>query len=404
MLSVQEALGLLLSKAATRPHTETVPTLAACGRVLAESQYASFNLPPLDNAAMDGYAVRSGDCAPGARLTVSQRIAAGAMPTPLAPGSAARIFTGAAMPPGADAVVMQEHCQLDADGAVVTVLRAPAPGEHLRRAGEDVRAGALLLAAGVRLRPQELAYAASMGLAQLPVARRPRVAMLFTGDELATPGQALGPGQIYNANRYALGSMLVAMGCETSDYGIVRDDAEATRATLRHAGAGHDLVLSCGGVSVGEEDHVKAAVAAEGSIDLWKIAIKPGKPLAFGSLRRADGAGSAHFIGLPGNPVASLVGFLMFVRPFLLRLQGATDVLPRPVQLRADFDFDAPDGRLEFLRARVNGAGNLELAGNQGSAVLSACVQAGGLALRPPGQRIARGDYVHYLPFGELLS
>jgi len=397
MLNVHEALDHLLSRATPVAETDTVGILAACGRVLAATQYAALDLPPSDNAAMDGYAVRSADCRPGAVLPVSQRLPAGATPARLAPGSAARIFTGAAMPPGADAVVMQEHCLPGPDGTV-TLLHAPVPGEHLRRAGEDVRAGSVLLGAGTVLRPQELAYAASCGLDRLPVARRIRVAMLFTGDELAMPGQPLGPGQIYNANRYALGALLARLGCETSDYGIVPDRLDATRAALRDAAAGHDLILTSGGVSAGEEDHVRVAVAAEGGIDLWKIAMKPGKPLAIGSV------GRTHFLGLPGNPVAAFIGFLVFARPFILRLQGARAVLPAPLMLHADFEVGHPDRRLEFLRVRVNAAGALELLPKQGSAILGSTVDADGLVLRSPGQVIARGDAVPYLPFASLLA
>lgn len=403
MLSVQQALDRLLSRAAPALPSEPVGTLAASGRVLAESLRAPLDLPPVDNAAMDGFAVRARDCAPGLRLPVSQRIAAGCRPGALAPGSAARIFTGAPMPPGADAVVMQECCRLDGDGLAVTLLHQPAPGEHLRRAGEDVRAGSVLLEAGALLRPQEVACAAAAGLAMLPVARRVRVAMLCTGDELAQPGQPLAPGQVYNANRYALGALLTRLGCETSDYGVVHDRLDATRAALRDAAACHDLILTSGGASVGEEDHVRAAVGAEGEIDCWKIAVKPGKPLAFGAVRRADGT-RAHFIGLPGNPVAAFVAFLMFVRPFVLRLQGAREVLPRPLQLRAGFAVAHPDQRLEFLRARLAADGGLELVpGGQGSALLCALSQADGLVLRAPGQVIRPGDPVSYLPFGGLL-
>lgn len=403
MLSVLEALVLILARAHPVTQTDTVNTLAATGRVLAMTQYATIDVPRADNAAMDGYAVRSAECCAGAVLPVSQRIAAGQSPEPLAPGSAARILTGAGIPAGADAVVMQERCHGADDGLTVTIVRPPAPGEHIRRIGEDIRAGAPLLGAGTRLRPPELAYAASNGLACLPVTRRLRVAMLFTGDELVMPGAALVAGQIYNANRYALGSMLCALGCETSDFGIVPDRLDATRTVLRDAAVGHDLVLTCGGASVGDADHVKPAVTAEGSLDMWKIAMKPGKPLAFGALRRPDG-GTTHFIGLPGNPVACFVTFLLFVRPFLLRLQGVRDVLPRPLSMLADFSFDRPDDRLEFLRVRVNEAGNLVLSGSQGSAVMTSAVQGSGLALRRPGQSIAPGDRLAYLPFAELLS
>lgn len=412
MLSVQDALDLLLARAQPVTQTETINTLEATGRVLAGTEYASMDVPRVDNAAMDGYAVRSTDCRSsdcrsgdrrgGVQLPVSQRIAAGQAPAPLSPGSAARIFTGAGIPPGADAVVMQEHCRSLDDGRSVIIEHAPLPGQHIRRIGEDIRAGAPLLQAGTRLRAPELAYAASNGLASLAVTRRLRVAMLFTGDELVMPGTALGPGQIYNANRYALGSMLDGLGCETSDLGIVPDQLDATRSVLRTAARNHDLVLSCGGASVGEADHIKPAVAAEGSLDMWKIAMKPGKPLAFGTLNRADGA--THFIGLPGNPVACLVTFMLFVRPFLLRLQGVRELSPRLLPMRADFSVRQPDERLELLRVRVNDAGNLVLAGNQGSAIMRAAVEATGLALRPPGQPVAPGDMLGYLPFAELLA
>lgn len=401
MLSVQEALDHLLAHATPIAQTDSVGTLAACGRVLAATLHAGIDVPPRDNAAMDGYAVRSRDHRQGELLPVSQRVAAGALAAPLAPGSAARIFTGAPLPPGADAVVMQEYCRVEAHG--VALLRAPAAGEHVRRAGEDIRAGSVLLAAGTRLRPQELAYAAAAGLAQLRVTRRPRVAMLFTGAELAVPGAPLAPGQIYNANRYALGALLHALGCETTDFGIVPDRLDATRAALREAASRHDLVISCGGVSVGEEDHVKAAVAAEGSLDVWKVAMKPGKPLAFGALRR-PGGGSAHFLGLPGNPVASFVAFVQFARPFILRMQGVDQVRPQPLPMRAGFACGHPDGRTEFLRVRVGAAGLLEPVALQGSALLHSLVQADGLAVRAPGRAIAHGDIVPYLPFGELLA
>jgi molybdopterin molybdotransferase len=356
---------------------------------------------------MDGYAVRAADCAGGAAtLTVTQRIPAGTVGRHLEPGTAARIFTGALIPEGADAVVMQEQCELDGDK--VTIRHTPQPGEWIRRAGEDVRTGAVILPAGTRLRSQELGLAASVGLAQLPVRRRLRVAVFFTGDELAMPGEPLKPGSIYNSNRFTLRGLLENFGCEFTDYGIVPDSLEATRATLREAAQGHDLIITSGGVSVGEEDHIKPAVEAEGRLDMWQIAVKPGKPLAFGEVRRgegegADGAGAAFFLGLPGNPVSSFVTFLLFVRPFLLRLQGVSgDVSPRAVTMRADFDWPKPDRRNEFLRARINGQGGLELFPNQGSGVLTSTVWADGLVDCPPGQAIARGDSVRFIPFAAL--
>jgi molybdopterin molybdotransferase len=401
LMPVREALDFLL--AAARPVTgvELVPTLEANGRVLAEDQASKLDVPGADNTQMDGYAVRAADCAgAAARLKVAQRIPAGRVGSFLEPGTAARIFTGALIPEGADAVVMQEQCELDGD--VVTVRHAPQPGEWIRRRGEDVRAGAVILPAGTRLRSQELGLAASVGLAELPVRRRLRVAVFFTGDELAMPGEPLTPGAIYNSNRFTLRGLLENFGCEFTDYGIVPDSLQATRDTLRAAARQHDLIITSGGVSVGEEDHIKPAVEAEGSLNLWQIAVKPGKPLAFGEVNRAEG-GSAFFLGLPGNPVSSFVTFLLFVRPFLLRLQGVNgEVVPKAVTMRADFDWPKPDRRNEFLRARINGEGGLDLFPNQGSGVLTSTVWADGLIDCPPGQAIARGDLVRFIPFASL--
>jgi molybdopterin molybdotransferase len=349
--------------------------------------------------------VRAADCAGGAaRLKVAQRIPAGHVGSFLEPGTAARIFTGALIPDGADAVVMQEQCELDGD--VVTVRHAPQPGEWIRRAGEDVRAGSVILLAGTRLRSQELGLAASVGLARLPVRRRVRVAVFFTGDELAMPGEPLAPGAIYNSNRFTLRGLLENFGCEFTDYGIVPDSLQATRDTLRAAAAQHDLIITSGGVSVGEEDHIKPAVEREGRLNMWQIAVKPGKPLAFGEVRRGEGVeGSAFFMGLPGNPVSSFVTFLLFVRPFLLRLQGVSgDVSPRALPMRADFDWPKADRRNEFLRARINDQGGLELFPNQGSGVLTSTVWADGLIDNPPGQAIARGDTVRFIPLANLQN
>lgn len=400
MLSVREALGQLLDAVRPVTGTETIPTLEANGRVLAEDQLAGINVPSADNTQMDGYAVRAADCESGsATLRVAQRIPAGTVGAPLEPGSAARIFTGALIPPGADAVVMQEQCE--AVGDSVTVRHAPRAGEWIRRTGEDVAAGSVILPAGTRLRSQELGLAASVGLAELKVARRVRVAVFFTGDELAMPGEPLKPGAIYNSNRFTLRGLLENLGCEFTDYGIVPDSLDATRATLREAAREHDLIITSGGVSVGEEDHIKPAVEAEGQLNMWQIAVKPGKPLAFGEVRREHG--TSFFIGLPGNPVSSFITFLLFVRPFLLRLQGVSGpVEPRGYTMRADFTLAKGDRRNEFLRVRVNAAGGLDLFPNQGSGVLTSTVWGDGLVDNPPGQAIAEGDLVRFIPFAEL--
>ena len=402
MLSVREALDVLLAAATPVEQVETVPTLEANGRVLAADQHSTIDVPSADNTQMDGYAVRAADCAGGsATLRVSQRIPAGHVGTELEPGTAARIFTGALIPPGADAVVMQEQCEVVGDS--VTVRHAPRAGEWIRRQGEDIGSGTTILAAGARLRSQELGLAASSGLARLPVRRRLRVAVFFTGDELTMPGEVppgqLKPGSIYNSNRFTLRGLLENFGCVITDYGIVPDSLDATRATLAEAAREHDLIITSGGVSVGEEDHIKPAVEAEGRLSMWQIAVKPGKPLAFGQV------GDAHFLGLPGNPVSSFVTFLLFVRPFLLRLQGVSGpVEPRGYIVRADFELPKGDRRNEFLRVRMNSNGGLDLFPNQSSGVLTSTVWGDGLVDNPAGNSIAAGDLVRFIPFAELQN
>lgn len=404
MLSVSQALARLLAAAEPIQQLEWVATEDAVGRVLAQDQVSSIEVPPADNTQMDGYAVRASDCCRvPVTLAVSQRIPAGHVGTPLAPGTAARIFTGGLIPAGADAVVMQEHTSA-ADGQV-TIEHAPKSGEWIRRRGEDIASGAVILPAGTRLAPQHLGLAASTGLARLPVLRRLRVAVLFTGDELAMPGAVapadLAPGAIYNSNRFTLRGLLARLGADVTDLGNVPDTLEATRAALRAAADQHDLIITSGGVSVGEEDHVRPAVQAQGRLDLWRIAVKPGKPLAFGALDSA--AGSTHFIGLPGNPVSSFVTFLLFVRPFMLRLSGVVqETAPRRFWVRAAFDWPRADPRHEFLRVKLNPAGELELFPNQGSGVLTSTVWGDGLCDNPPGSVIRAGDLVPFIPFSEF--
>ncbi len=402
LLSVADARARLLGAAQPVRERETVATMEATGRVLAEAVVSGINVPEHDNSSMDGYAVRAADCASGdTRLPVSQRVPAGAMPEPLAPGTAARIFTGAPMPPGADAIVMQE--MTEAEGGTVRIRHRPASGEWVRYAGEDIRAGGTVLPAGRRLRPQDTGLIASVGVARVPVYRRIKAAVFFTGDELAMPGEPLRKGSIYNSSRFTLTSLLRGLGCEVTDLGNVEDTLHATRFALRQAAAGHDLIMTSVGVSVGEEDHVKPAVEAEGRLDMWKIAMKPGKPLAFGSVPRPGGEAAA-FIGLPGNPVSSFICLLLFVRPFVLKLQGAGEVMPRDYGMRADFDWPRPDMRQEFLRARVNAEQGLEIYPNQNSSVLTSTVWADGLIDNPPRHAIRRGDIVRFIPFAELLG
>ena len=399
LMPVREALDFMLAAARPVADLEMLSTLAANGRVLAQAQVSGMNVPTHDNTQMDGYAVRADDCASGAAtLTVSQRIPAGHVGQPLLPGTAARIFTGALIPEGADAVVMQEQCELT--GNLVTIKHAPTSGEWIRRAGEDITNGSVILPAGTRLRSQELGLAASVGLAELPVRRKLRVAVFFTGDELAMPGEPLAPGAIYNSNRFTLRALLENLGCEISDFGIVPDSLDATRSVLRQAAEGNDLIITSGGVSVGEEDHIKPAVEAEGRLNMWQIAVKPGKPLAFGEVK------DAFFIGLPGNPVSSFVTFLLFVRPFILRMQGVSDdkaLAPKAYRLRADFSWPKADRRNEFLRARLNEQGGLDLFVNQSSGVLTSTVWGDGLIDNPPDQAIQPGDTVRFIPFSELI-
>ncbi len=400
MLSAEDALAALLAKAQPTVARETVNTIDAASRVLAQAVKATLNVPPMDNTQMDGYALRCSDvAAPNTQLRVSQRVPAGHVPEPLEPGTAARIFTGAMIPSGADAVVMQEQCE--ALGGDVVIKHVPQAGEWIRLSGCDIREGETVLSAGALLRPQDVALAASVGLASLQVVKRLTVAVFFTGDELVMPGEPLKPGAIYNSNRYTLNAALKRMGCEVRDLGIVPDNLNATREALRMAAEVADVIITSGGVSVGEEDHVRPAVQAQGELDLWQIAIKPGKPLAFGSVRKTEG--SAVFFGLPGNPVSSFITFLMFVRPFLLRQQGVQEVTPVSLPLRAAFDWPKPDKRREYLRVKLNAASELELYPNQNSAVMTSTVWATGIVDNPPSQAIKRGDVVRYLPFSELL-
>ena len=391
LLSVDEALAQMLAQARPVAEVQEIASLEATGRVLARAQRSTMDVPPMDNSAMDGYAVRIAD---GTKLRVAQKIMAGAVGKPLAPGTAARIFTGAPIPPGADAVVMQEDATVAGDSVVLN--RKPEPGQWIRRTASDIAEGAEILPAGKRLLPQDTGLAASVGIRTLPVYRKLRLGLFFTGDELVMPGEPLAPGRIYNSNRFTLRGLAEVFGCELRDYGIVPDSLDATRQVLRKAAGECDVVVTSGGVSVGDADYVKPAVEAEGTLLMWRIAMKPGRPLAFGNV------GKAFFIGLPGNPVSSFVTFLIFVRPFLLKAQGMTDIGPRAISARADFEWPEPDSRREFLRAAWNAQGGLELYPTQDSAVLTSTAWADGLIDNPAGHAIRKGDNVRFLPYAEL--
>ena len=408
LLSLDEALPQLLAQAQALGRTQSVSTFEADGRVLAQDVIAALQVPPQDNSSMDGYAVCAADCAQaGAVLRVTQRIPAGTHGTQLNAGEAARIFTGAPIPPGADAVVMQEDCEA-LDGEQVKVNKAVPAGQWIRRSGEDVTRGATVLSHGTRLTPAELGLAASIGLAQLQVSARPRVALFSTGDELVMPGdvapEAMPAGAIYNSNRFFLRAMLQRLGCEVTDLGIVPDQRDATIAALRDAAQHHDLILTSGGVSVGEEDHIKPAVESLGELNLWQLAIKPGKPFAYGKVNRQGTGDACHFMGLPGNPVSSFVTFLLLVRPFLLALQGVTKTDMTRTEMTANFDWPRADKRREFLRVKRNAQGGLDLFPNQSSGVLTSAVWGDGVVDNPAGQTISKGDTVRFISFAEWLA
>lgn len=410
LMPLEEAHARLLD--GLRPlGTVRVGVLQADGAVLASDVCSELQVPAFDNSAMDGYALRAEDATTsGAVLRVTQRIAAGQHSTQaLGAGEAARIFTGAPLPPGATAVVMQEHVQLQEEGRAITLPEAVKLGQNIRKRGEDVQRHSVVLRAGTRLHPAHLGLAASLGLTTLQVHRKPRVALFSTGDELIMPGdiapEHLPSGKIYNSNRFFLHALLARLGCEVIDMGIVPDTLDATVVALQEAARQADVVLSSGGVSVGEEDHIKPAVQRLGALELWQVAMKPGKPFAFGHLSRDAATGPCHFLGLPGNPVSSFVTFLLLARPFLLRLQGLDlqDALPTPQRLPAHFVIAKPDVRRAFLRVRKNAAGGLDLFANQSSGVLTSMAWADGLVDKAAGQTIAHGEVLTYWPLGEGL-
>lgn len=400
--SFEEALELLLSHARRVNQTELVTIENALGRVLAEAVTSQIAMPPWDNSAMDGYAVNTADLkVVGARLPVSQRIPAGIAGVPLKAGTAARIFTGAPIPENANAVVIQEVCKQVGDEVIVNHL--PEAGANIRHAGEDTQVGDQALPAGIRIGPQHVGLLASIGVDRIEVFRRVKVALFSSGDELIMPGRPLGPGQIYNSNEFTLEGLLKNIGCDVVKMGIVQDTFDATCDALSAAAAQADLVMTSGGVSVGEEDHIKPAVEKLGSLDLWKIAIRPGKPLAFGHI------GEVPFIGTPGNPVSLFVTYCLFARPFILKLQGVTDsLLPRAVTARIGFDWPKPDKRREYARARLEldeqGEAWLSIHHSRSSGVLSSLAWANGLAVLPENQPLVRGDRVSFLPFSEMLT
>lgn len=390
MLEVNAAIDRLLKSCERLVETEESPLMEAAGRVLAASLTAPIDVPPADNSAMDGYAFRYEDWpGPQVEMPLSQRITAGSVPQSLAPSSAARIFTGAEIPAGADTVVMQERCEEFEVG--VRILERPVQGANIRPRGQDIAAGQQILAAGHRLRPQDLGLAASLGIPRVPVFRRLRVAVMSTGDELREPGEVVGPGQIYNSNRFIMGPQLRSWGFDVIDLGVARDSPAAVREMLLEGAGRADVIVSSGGVSVGEEDHVKDVVESLGSIDLWRIAIKPGKPFAFGQVR------GTPFIGLPGNPVSVFVTLLVVARPYLFACQGIADRALHATRQVALFD-KAGSSREDYLRVRSTPEG-LELFPNQSSGVLFSTCWGDGLLRQNVGEDIEAGGLTDFLPY-----
>jgi molybdopterin molybdotransferase len=402
LVSYDDALRSLLNKVSATEMVENKPLLEALSRILAQSIQSSINVPPADNSAMDGYAINTADIATAGttKLRVSQRIAAGDTGQTLKPGTAARIFTGAPIPSGANAVIMQEQVEAIADTIEFKVR--PSEQQNIRPAGNDIKIDDKILDQGCLLRPQALGLAASIGLQSLSVFQKIRVGIFFTGDELVEPGEALAPGKIYDSNRYTLHGMLQKLGCDIVELGLVGDTLDATKTAMLEATDKADLVVTCGGVSVGEEDHVRIAIEQLGDLHLWRLAIKPGKPLAFGKINQTP------FIGLPGNPVSVFATFMLFVSPVIKTLQGRYWQKPTAIPVTAGFDWPKPDSRREFLRARLEQDEDLALVAriypNQDSGVLTSTAWAQGFVEIAEGATVKTGDEVNYLPFSEFLD
>ena len=410
--SLDDALLELLANASPLTSVEDVLLQLADGRVLGNDVVAQLDVPGFDNSSVDGYALNIADTSTALRegLPQSARIPAGHFSGNLAGGTVARIFTGAPIPVNANAVVMQEDCLVSPQpgGDVVRLTQAPTPGQNIRMRGEDIANGQVVVRKGTRLTPAHLGLLASIGQAHVSVLKPLRVALLSTGDELVMPGavaaDALPPGAIFSSNGFFLSTLLTRLGAHVTELAIVADTLADTQAALQHAANDHDLIVSTGGVSVGEEDHVKPAVQSLGSLDLWALAIKPGKPFAYGRINRLNAASCAHFVGLPGNPVSSFVTFVVLVRPFIDRLLGVSHAGVHAWPMTAHFDWPKPDKRREFLRVKRNTLGGLDLYPNQSSGVLTSVSWADGFVDNPPSQSISRGDTVSFWPMSQCIA
>lgn len=399
MKTFDEALHYLLTQAKQTDKTETISIFDALGRVLAEPIVSPVNVPPHDNSMMDGYALHSFDLEHNSVFEVSQRIPAGTTPDLLKPGTAARIFTGAPIPEGANVVVMQEETEQLSENEIKINSAKINAGQNIRVVGEDITINATVLKPGHKLRPQDLGLISSIGFDQVTVFMPLSIATFTTGDELLEPGETAQPGKIFNANRYVLNGLIPQLGFKLIDLGRVEDTVDATVEAMKKAASLADVVITTGGVSVGEEDHIKPAIEQLGSLDMWKVKMKPGKPIAYGDIQ------GTPFIGLPGNPVSAFATFNLFARPYLLKMQGANVLKAKPIWLEADFDWLKVGFRREFARARLvnkNQISVVEVYPNQGSGVLTSTVWADGFVVIPEDTQIHKGDKVAFYPFNPV--
>lgn len=399
MKTFDEALHYLLSKAIPTEQTETISIFEALGRVLAQPIVSPVNVPPHDNSMMDGYAIHAFDLEHNNTFKVSQRIPAGITPKPLETGTAARIFTGAPIPEGANMVIMQEETEQVSELQIQITASKTKPNQNIRVVGEDIAQNATILKQGHKLRSQDLGLITSIGFAQVTVYKPLTIATFTTGDELLEPGEAPEPGKIYNANRYVLNGLVPQLGCKLIDLGRVEDTLDATVKAMKEAAEIADVVITTGGVSVGEEDHIKPAIEQLGSLDMWKVKMKPGKPIAYGDIQ------GTPFIGLPGNPVSAFATFNLFARPYLMKMQGSNVLKAKPIWLEADFEWLKAGFRREFARARLvnkKQTSVVEIYPNQGSGVLTSTVWADGFVVIPEDTQIHKGDKVAFYPFNPV--